>query len=50
MLATRGMKLGKIYPNYVDFRDYSFIDDRLEGPNYLAVDSREERLISLLQG
>ena len=35
-----GYKVGKIYPNYVDFREYSSDDENFLGPNYLAV--REE--------
>jgi FkbM family methyltransferase len=50
LLASRGMKLGKIYPNYVDFKDYHFTQDNLSGPNFLAVDANEERLIALLSG
>jgi FkbM family methyltransferase len=35
-----GFVLGKIYPNYVDFRDYEMSDEDFMGPNYLAC--REE--------
>jgi len=32
-----GYRVGKIYPNYVDFREYSFAHEDFLGPNYLAV-------------
>jgi len=43
------MKLGKIYPNYVDFREYRFQDEDFLGPNYLAVHSSLESLIESLR-
>lgn len=49
LLGGYGMKLGKIYPNYVDFREYHFTDDTLAGPNFLAVDSREHELVRRLE-
>jgi FkbM family methyltransferase len=36
-LESRGYALGKIYPEYVDFRPYSFDAEDFRGPNYLAV-------------
>lgn len=33
------MKVGKIYPSYVDFREYKHSDENFYGPNYLAVHS-----------
>ena len=33
------MKVGKIYPSYVDFRAYRHSDEDFYGPNYLAVHS-----------
>jgi FkbM family methyltransferase len=33
------MKVGKIYPSYVDFRAYRYSDEDFYGPNYLAVHS-----------
>jgi FkbM family methyltransferase len=41
LLGSYGMKIGKIYPNHVDFRDYHFTQDTLTGPNFLAVSDRE---------
>ena len=32
----RGYVVGKIYPVYVDFRDYDFADEDFLGPNFLA--------------
>jgi FkbM family methyltransferase len=40
-----GMKVGKIYPNHVDFRDYHFTQDNLTGPNFLAVSAAEPELL-----
>jgi FkbM family methyltransferase len=37
-----GFVVGKIYPNYVDFRDYQMSDEDFMGPNYLAC--RTERM------
>jgi hypothetical protein len=36
-LVARGYRVGKIYPTYVDFRDYSFDHEDFIGPNYLAI-------------
>lgn len=46
--TERGYKVGKIYPNYIDFRDYELTDENFIGPNYLAVHSKREDLIQLL--
>jgi FkbM family methyltransferase len=32
----RGYMVGKIFPNYVDFREYELTDEDFVGPNYLA--------------
>ena len=32
----RGYAVGKVYPGYVDFRDYGLADEDFLGPNYLA--------------
>ena len=45
-----GMKVGKIYPNYVDFREYHFTQDNLTGPNFIAVSQTETELIRALAG
>jgi FkbM family methyltransferase len=39
--AERGYAVGKMYPNYVDFREYDLADEDFLGPNYLAC--RRER-------
>ena len=43
-----GMRLGKIYPTNVDFRDYRHVDEDFYGPNYLAVRSSCAALIEAL--
>ena len=48
-LQSFSMQLGKIYPNYVDFRDYRFQDEDFLGPNYLAVHSSLGSLIESLK-
>ena len=40
--------VGKIYPNYVDFKDYTLDDENFLGPNYLAVKKEYQDLISAL--
>jgi hypothetical protein len=44
------MKIGKIYPNYVDFKGYHFTQDNLLGPNFLAVTINNHELLQILQG
>jgi FkbM family methyltransferase len=46
----RGYLLGKIYPGYVDFRDYKLKDEDFRGPNFLAVHESRTRLLEALQG
>lgn len=41
VLTGRGFAVGKLYPNHVHFRDYSYADEDFLGPNYVAV--RETR-------
>jgi FkbM family methyltransferase len=36
LLKQYGYAIGKIYPNFVDFRDYRMTDEDFLGPNYLA--------------
>ena len=41
-----GFAVGKIFPDYVDFRDYnSWRDENFRGPNYLAVHRGQTELI-----
>jgi FkbM family methyltransferase len=44
-----GYVVGKIYPDYVEFRDYDLGDEDFLGPNYLAC-RRDEPLITRLRG
>lgn len=44
----RGYLVGKIYPKYVDFRDYEPKHEDFIGPNYLAVDKDSNDLIRIL--
>jgi FkbM family methyltransferase len=37
LLGGYGYTIGKIFPNYVEFRDYAFEHEMLWGSNYLAV-------------
>ena len=36
LFASYGYVVGKIYPDYVDFREYDLGDEDFMGPNYLA--------------
>ena len=42
--------VGKIYPEYVDFRGYDLLDEDFRGPNYLAVRRARADLLSALRG
>lgn len=44
-LAPFGMKIGKMYPNYVDFKDYGYSDENFSGSNFLAVHESLDGLI-----
>lgn len=41
-------KIGKIYPSYVDFREYDYCDENFYGPNYLAIHTSCPWIIDLL--
>ena len=45
----RGYAVGKIFPNYVDFRPYSIDHEDFIGPNFLAVRRERRDWIDLLQ-
>jgi len=45
-----GYKIGKIYPTYVDFRDYDLDHEDFIGPNYLAVQEDRNDLLKELMG
>lgn len=49
LLGQYGMKIGKIYPKYVDFREYRYSDENFYGPNYLAVHESEKDIIAALK-
>ncbi len=44
-----GYTVGKIFPKYVEFRDYDFKYEDFIGPNYIAVDKNETKLIDSLR-
>lgn len=44
LFATYGYVVGKIYPDYVDFREYNLSDEDFLGPNYLACRTGDEVL------
>lgn len=49
LLTSRGYRVGKVYPTYVDFRDFSLRDETFRWCNYLAVSASRDDLISTLQ-
>jgi FkbM family methyltransferase len=50
LLEGHGMTLGKIFPNHVEFRGYTYEHEDFRGPNYLAVQTGEQKLIMALAG
>ena len=42
--------IGKIYPNFVNFKDYEWSDEDFIGPNFLAVKNTEVEALHLLSG
>lgn len=48
LLQPLGYRIGKIYPNYVDFREYRHEHEDFLGPNYLAVHETCPRTIEHL--
>jgi FkbM family methyltransferase len=48
LLHARLYVVGKIFPSYVDFREYELKDEDFQGPNYLAVRAARADLIALL--
>jgi FkbM family methyltransferase len=49
LFERAGYVVGKIYPDYVDFRSYELSDEDFLGPNYLACRA-DEPLLSRLRG
>lgn len=50
LLQPKGMRIGKIFPGHVEFRDYSLYEENFFGPNYLAVHESMDEWIRALQG
>ena len=48
MLIPLGYRLGKLYPNYVDFRPYELEHEDFCGPNFIAVRAEDAELQKLL--
>ncbi len=46
----RGYAVGKVYPTYVDFREYDLEDEDFLGPNYLACRKVREDYVRVLAG
>jgi FkbM family methyltransferase len=49
LLKQYGYVVGKIFPNFVDFRDYSMSDEDFIGPNYLACRAEKQEYIDVLK-
>ena len=49
LFRSYGYVVGKIYPDYVDFREYHLDDEDFLGPNYLACRARDD-LVGRLRG
>jgi FkbM family methyltransferase len=50
LLTPLGYKIGKLYPNYVEFKDYELTDEDFIGPNYVALRQDQDQLFDLLRG
>ena len=44
-----GYTVGKIFPNYVDFKAYDFEDENFIGPNYIAIKNTRQDVINELK-
>jgi FkbM family methyltransferase len=47
LFRSHGYVVGKIFPNYVDFREYQLDDEDFLGPNYLACQAEDELVARL---
>lgn len=47
--AAYGYHLGKVYPNTVEFRSYSFKHEDFMGPNYIAIQKEDVELRNILR-
>jgi FkbM family methyltransferase len=45
-----GMRVGKIYPTHVEFREYRYEHEDFLGPNYVAVLASDQALLAALAG
>jgi len=43
-----GYRVGKLYPQYVEFRDYHYRQEDFCGPNMIAVRKEDDELLKLL--
>lgn len=48
LLAPYGYKIGKLYANYVAFKEHNINDEHLLGPNYIAVHGEDRELLDRL--
>jgi hypothetical protein len=46
--AGFGYRVGKLYPQYVEFRDYHYRQEDFCGPNMIAVRKEDDELLKLL--
>jgi FkbM family methyltransferase len=49
LLIPMGYSIGKLYSNYVDFREHTAELENFLGPNYIALPSRQTEVISSLK-
>lgn len=48
LLAPYGYRIGKLYANYVAFKEHTINDEHLLGPNYIAVHGEDRDLLERL--
>jgi FkbM family methyltransferase len=48
LLEPLGYRIGKIFPDRVEIKDYSTLDENFIGPNFLAVRKERQDLVSML--
>lgn len=49
LFDSYGYVVGKIYPKTVEFREYEFKHEDFIGPNFIAVNKKEEEIINALR-
>lgn len=49
LLGPKGYAIGKLYANYVDFREHDAEMEHLLGPNYIAIPSSQTQLVQSLR-